>query len=86
LTIKASVDNGAAIPVDASKEVLLEYHYALHRQSKQLEKERREKRRRRESVSTASKAIHKHAVIRDKEKAGISEHDNQSSWKKKEET
>jgi hypothetical protein len=36
--IKATVDNGAAILVDASKEVLLGYHYALHRQSKQLEK------------------------------------------------
>jgi hypothetical protein len=57
-TIKATVDNSAAIPVDASKEVLLGYHYALHRQSKQLEKERSEIRRRRESVSAASKAIH----------------------------
>jgi hypothetical protein len=27
-TIKAAVDNGAAIPIDASKEVLLGYHYA----------------------------------------------------------
>jgi hypothetical protein len=57
-TIKAAVDNGAAIPVDASKEVLLGYHYTLHRQSKQLEKERSEIRKRRESVSAASKAIH----------------------------
>jgi hypothetical protein len=30
-TIKAAVDNGATIPIDASKEVLLRYHYALHR-------------------------------------------------------
>jgi hypothetical protein len=37
-TIKAAVDNGTAIPVDASKEVLLGNHYALHRQSKQLKK------------------------------------------------
>jgi hypothetical protein len=57
-TIKAAVDNGAAIPVEESKEVLLGYHYALHRQSKQLEKERSEIRRRRESVSATSKAIH----------------------------
>jgi hypothetical protein len=57
-TIKAAVDNGAAIPIDASKEVLLGYHYTLHRQSKQLEKETSEIRRRRESVSVASKAIH----------------------------
>jgi hypothetical protein len=56
--IKATVDNGAAIPVDASKEVLLGYHYALHRQSKQLEKERSEIRKRRESVSAANKVIH----------------------------
>jgi hypothetical protein len=37
-TIKAAVNNIAVIPIDASKEVLLGYHYALHRQSKQLEK------------------------------------------------
>jgi hypothetical protein len=57
-TIKAAVDNGAAILVEASKDVLLGYHYALHRQSKQLEKERSEIRKRRELVSAASKAIH----------------------------
>jgi hypothetical protein len=56
-TIKAAVDNGASILVDASKEILLGYHYTLHRQSKQLEKERSEIRKRRESVSAASKAI-----------------------------
>jgi hypothetical protein len=28
-TIKAAIEHGAAIPVDASKEVLLGYHYAL---------------------------------------------------------
>jgi hypothetical protein len=33
-TIKAAVDNGIAIPVDASKEILLGYHYALHQQSR----------------------------------------------------
>jgi hypothetical protein len=57
-TIKAAVDNGAAIPIDARKEVLLGYHYALHRQSKQLEREKSEIRKRRESVSAASKAYH----------------------------
>jgi hypothetical protein len=46
-TIKAAVDDRAAIPIDVRKEVLLEYHYALHRQSKQLEKERSEIRKRR---------------------------------------
>jgi hypothetical protein len=35
-TIKAVVNNDAAIPVDARREVLLGYHYALHRQSQQL--------------------------------------------------
>jgi hypothetical protein len=29
-TIKAAIEHGAAIPVDASKEVLQGYHYALH--------------------------------------------------------
>jgi hypothetical protein len=37
--IKAVVDNDATIPIDASKEVFLGYHYALHQQSKQLKKE-----------------------------------------------
>jgi hypothetical protein len=31
---KAAIDNGAAIPVDARKDVLLGYHYALHRQAR----------------------------------------------------
>jgi hypothetical protein len=37
-TIKAAVEHDAAIPVDASKNVLLGYHYALQRQSRQLAK------------------------------------------------
>jgi hypothetical protein len=41
-TIKAAIEHGAAIPADASKEVLLGYHYALRRQSRQLAKERSE--------------------------------------------
>jgi hypothetical protein len=41
-TIKAAIEHSAAIPVDASKEVLLGYHYALQRQSRQLVKERSE--------------------------------------------
>jgi hypothetical protein len=57
--IKAAINNGAAIPVDASKDVLPGYHYALHRQARQLAKERSEIRKRRESVSAASKAMHK---------------------------
>jgi predicted ATP-binding protein involved in virulence len=56
--IKAAIDNGAAIPVDASKDVLSSYHYALHQQARQLAKERSQIRKRRESVSAASKAMH----------------------------
>jgi hypothetical protein len=41
-TIKAAIERGAAIPVDASKEILLGYHYALQRQSRQLAKEKSE--------------------------------------------
>jgi hypothetical protein len=33
-TIKTAIEHGVAIPVDASKEVLLGYHYALQRQSR----------------------------------------------------
>jgi hypothetical protein len=32
-TIKAAVNNRAAIHVDARREVLLGYHYAIHRQA-----------------------------------------------------
>jgi hypothetical protein len=45
--------------VDASKEVLQGYHYALHRQARELANERSEIRKMRESVSAASKAMHK---------------------------
>jgi hypothetical protein len=55
-TIKAAVNNGAAIPVDARREVLLGYHYALHRQAHQLMQEKSELSKIRESVSTAIKA------------------------------
>jgi hypothetical protein len=57
-TIKAAVNEGAAIPVDARREVLLGYHYMLHRQAQQLEKEKSIIRKRRESISAASKAYH----------------------------
>jgi hypothetical protein len=45
-TIKAAVNNGTAIPIDARKEVLLGYHYALHLQLKKLEREKNEIRKR----------------------------------------
>jgi hypothetical protein len=32
-TIKVAVNNGVAIPVNARREVLLGYHYTLHRQA-----------------------------------------------------
>jgi hypothetical protein len=57
-TIRAAIDNGTAIRVDASKEVFQGYHYALHRQARQLAKEKSRIRKRRESVSAASKAMH----------------------------
>jgi hypothetical protein len=53
--IRAVVHNGATISIDSRREVLLAYHYALHRQAQQLEKEKSKIRRRRESVSAASK-------------------------------
>jgi hypothetical protein len=58
-TIKAANEHGTAIPVDASKEVLLGYHYALRRQSRQLAKERSEIQKRRDSAIVASAALHK---------------------------
>jgi hypothetical protein len=57
-TIRAAIDNGTTILVDTSKEILQGYHYALHRQARQLAKERSEIRKRRESVSAASKDLH----------------------------
>jgi hypothetical protein len=57
-TIKAALEDGTAIPIDASQNLLLGYHYALRNQSKQLEKERSEIRRRRDSTIAASVALH----------------------------
>jgi hypothetical protein len=56
-TIKAAVEHGIAIPTDASQNLLLGYHYALRKQSKELEKERSEIRRRRDSAIKASAAL-----------------------------
>jgi hypothetical protein len=56
-TIRATVNNGVVIPIDARREVLLEYHYALHRQAWQLEKEKSKIRKRQESGSAKSKAF-----------------------------
>jgi hypothetical protein len=57
-TIRAAIEHDQAIPADASKEVLLGYHYALQRQSRQLAKERSEIRKRKDSAIAASTALH----------------------------
>jgi hypothetical protein len=57
-TIKAAIEHGSAIPTDASQNVLLGYHYALRKQSRQLEKERSEIWKRSDSTIAASAAFH----------------------------
>jgi hypothetical protein len=57
-TIKAAIERGVAIPVDASKEVLLGYHYAFQRQSRKLAKEISEIQKRRDSAMAARAALH----------------------------
>jgi hypothetical protein len=56
--IKTVVEHGTPIPTNASKNMLLGYHYAL-RQQKQLAKERIEIQKRRDSTIAASEAYHK---------------------------
>jgi hypothetical protein len=53
------VEHGTPIPTNASKNMLLGYHYALRQQSKQLAKERIEIQKRRDSAIAASEAYHK---------------------------
>jgi hypothetical protein len=57
--IKIAVEHGVPIPTDASKNMLLGYHYALRQQSKQLAKERIEIQKRKDSAIAASAAYHK---------------------------
>jgi hypothetical protein len=47
------------IPIDASKNMLLGYHYALRQQSKQLARERSKIQKRKDSAIAASAALHK---------------------------
>jgi hypothetical protein len=47
------------IPTDASKNMLLGYHYALRQQSKQLARERSEIQKRKDSAIAASATLHK---------------------------
>jgi hypothetical protein len=58
-TIKAAMEHGVPIPTDASKNMLLGYHYALRQQSKQLARERSEIQKRRDSAIAASITLHK---------------------------
>jgi hypothetical protein len=51
--------HGTPIPTNASKNMLLGYHYALRQQSKQLAKERIEIQKRRDSAIAASEAYNK---------------------------
>jgi hypothetical protein len=56
-TIKAVVNHGAFIPRESTRKVLMGYQYTLHQQRKRLLQEKSEIRKRRESVSAASKAL-----------------------------
>jgi hypothetical protein len=57
--IKTAVEHSTPIPTNASKNMLLGYHYALRQQSKQLAKERIEIQKRRDLAIVASEAYHK---------------------------
>jgi hypothetical protein len=58
-TIKIAVEHCTPIPNNASKNMLLGYHYALRQQSKQLAKERIEIQKRRDSAIATSDAYHR---------------------------
>jgi hypothetical protein len=58
-TIKAAMEHGMPIPTDASKNMLLGYHYALRQQSKQLARERSEIQKKKDSAIAVSVALHK---------------------------
>jgi hypothetical protein len=55
-TIKTSMEHGTPIPTNASKNMLIGYHYALRQQSKKLAKERIEIKKRKDSAIAASDA------------------------------
>jgi hypothetical protein len=57
--LKTTVEHGTPILGDASKNMLLGYHYALRQQSKKLAKEKIEIQKRKESAIAASIAYHK---------------------------
>jgi hypothetical protein len=53
------VEHGTPIPTNASKNMLLGYHYALRQQTKQLAKERIQIQKRKDSAIAASDAARK---------------------------
>jgi hypothetical protein len=53
------MEHGTPIPTEASKNMLLGYHYALRQQSKQLANERIEIQKRRDSTIEASATYHR---------------------------
>jgi hypothetical protein len=57
--IKTTIEHGVPIPTDASKNMLLGYHYALRQQSKQLARERSKIQKRKDSAIAASATLHK---------------------------
>jgi hypothetical protein len=57
--IKTAVEHCTPIPTNASKNMLLGYHYALRQQSKQLAKERIKIQKRRDSAIAVSDAAHR---------------------------
>jgi hypothetical protein len=60
MIIKIAVEHGVPIPADASKNMLLGYHYALRQQAKQLAKEKKIKiQKRKDAAIAASAAFHK---------------------------
>jgi hypothetical protein len=61
--IKTAVEHGMPIPTDASKNMLLGYHYALRQQSKQLGKERSEKQKKKIHPLQQAQLFIKHAAM-----------------------
>jgi hypothetical protein len=90
-TIKAAIEHGTAIPVDASKEVLQRYIYAIHRQSRQLAKEKSEIRKRSRESKISSTQIDEtspetltHLSYQSMSKAiSCQKHPKQHSWWRK---
>jgi hypothetical protein len=61
--IKIAMEHGTPIPGDASKNMLLGYHYTLRQQLKQLAKERIEIQKRRDSAIEERQLITEHAAM-----------------------